>query len=256
MYLKKELYALIQSDESIFDFIQESSLDGLWYWDLEKPENEWMNARFWTVLGYNPDEMPHKSAAWQGIINQDDLKLASDNFARHCENPNHPYDQIVRYTHKNGSTVWIRCRGIAIRDNTGKPIRMLGAHHDITDYKQAKEQAEESEEKFRLLHENAGLGIGYYSPDGIILSYNQIAARQMNGKPEDFIGKSIFDLFPKESAEIYYNRLQNAIISSQPLVYEDFIQLPTEDKWFISTHTKIENSHQKVLGIHYFTRRY
>jgi PAS domain S-box-containing protein len=249
MYLKKELYSLIQSDESIFDFIQESLLDGLWYWDLEKPENEWMNARFWTVLGYNPDEMPHKSAAWQGIINQDDLKLASDNFIKHCENPNHPYDQIVRYTHKNGSTVWIRCRGMAIRDNTGKPIRMLGAHHDITDYKQAKEKAEESVEKFRLLHENAGLGIGYYTPDGIILSFNQIAARQMNGKPEDFIEKSVFELFPKESADIYYNRLQNAIISSQPLVYEDFVQLPTEDKWFISTHTKIENSQQKVLGI-------
>lgn len=39
-YLKKELYELIKNDESIFDFIQESSLDGMWYWDLENPENE------------------------------------------------------------------------------------------------------------------------------------------------------------------------------------------------------------------------
>jgi len=107
MYLKKELYELIKTDESLFDFIQEGSLDGLWYWDLENPENEWMNARFRIVLGYNPDEMPHKSSAWQTIINQEDLKLASENFVKHCENPNHPYDQIVRYTHKDGSTKWI-----------------------------------------------------------------------------------------------------------------------------------------------------
>ncbi|MFW5872904.1 MAG: PAS domain-containing protein, partial [bacterium] len=118
-YLKKELYELIKEDESIFDFIQDSSLDGLWYWDLENPENEWMNAKFWTVLGYNPDEKPHKSSAWQTIINQDDLKVAIDNFNKHCENPNHPYDQTVRYTHKNGSTLWIRCRGLAIRDKNG-----------------------------------------------------------------------------------------------------------------------------------------
>lgn len=39
-YLKEELYELIKTDESIFDFIQESSLDGLWYWDLEHPEEE------------------------------------------------------------------------------------------------------------------------------------------------------------------------------------------------------------------------
>jgi hypothetical protein len=49
-YLKKELYELIKTDESIFDFIQESSLDGLWYWDLEEPENEWMNSKFWWIF--------------------------------------------------------------------------------------------------------------------------------------------------------------------------------------------------------------
>lgn len=137
-YLKKELYELIKTDDSIFDFIQEGSLDGLWYWDLENPENEWMNAKFWTVLGYNPDEMPHKSSAWQSIIHPDDLKKATDNFIRHCQNPGYPYDQIVRYTHRDGSTVWIRCRGMAIRDQYGKPIRMLGAHHTITEFKNSE----------------------------------------------------------------------------------------------------------------------
>jgi hypothetical protein len=96
MYLKKELYGLIKADESIFDFIQESALDGLWYWDLEHPENEWMNAQFWTVLGYNPDSMPFKTSAWQDTISQDDLMLATVNFTKHCENPNHPYNQVVR----------------------------------------------------------------------------------------------------------------------------------------------------------------
>jgi PAS domain S-box-containing protein len=159
-YLKDELYRLIREDESIFDFIQESGLDGLWYWDLENPENEWMNAKFWTVLGYSPDEMPHKSSAWQKIINQDDLKVALENFTKHCENPNHPYDQVVRYRHKNGSTVWIHCRGVAIRDNNGKPIRMLGTHQDISTHKNseqallnANEKLLESERNIQLINE-------------------------------------------------------------------------------------------------------
>lgn len=134
-YLKKELYELLKTDESIFDFIQESSLDGLWYWDLEQPEEEWMNPRFWSVLGYNHREMPHKASAWKDIIHPDDLKIATENFIKHLENPDHPYNQTVRYTHKNGSTIWIRCRGLAIRDKHGKPLRMLGAHQEITDLK-------------------------------------------------------------------------------------------------------------------------
>lgn len=153
-YLRTELYELIKNDDKIFDFIHESSLDGLWYWDLENPENEWMSPMFWTVLGYNPEEMPHKSSAWQNIINPDDLKIAIENVAKHLDNPKYPYDQIVRYTHKDGSTVWIRCRGIAIRDKNGKPLRMLGAHHDITSLKNneielnhSKTIAQESEQK-------------------------------------------------------------------------------------------------------------
>lgn len=49
--LKKELYELVKQDERIFDFIQSAALDGLWYWDLENPDEEWMNPRFWTVMG-------------------------------------------------------------------------------------------------------------------------------------------------------------------------------------------------------------
>lgn len=116
-----------------------------------------MNPQFWTTLGYNPKEMPHKSSAWQDIINQDDLKVALDNFKKHCENPNHAYDQIVRYKHRNGSTVWIRCRGIAIRNKKNNPIRMLGAHHNITELKnverkliKAKERAEANERKIKI----------------------------------------------------------------------------------------------------------
>ncbi len=158
-YLKNELYALIREDESIFEFIQKGFLDGIWYWDLLKPENEWMSPRFWEIFGYDPEEMPHSPDAWQDIINQDDLKVAIENFNKHCEDPNHPYDQIVRYRHKDGSIVWIRCRGIAIRDDSGKPLRMLGAHTDITKSMEQKTALAESEERFKLATEGASVGI-------------------------------------------------------------------------------------------------
>jgi PAS domain S-box-containing protein len=139
-YLKKELYDLIKKNVSVFEFLQQGSLDGIWYWDIEAQENEWMSPRFWEVLGYDPSEKKHLSKEWQDLINPDDLKTALYNFAKHCEDSNHPYDQVVRYRHKDGHTVWVRCRGIAIRDETGKPIRMLGAHTDLTPQKIAEEK--------------------------------------------------------------------------------------------------------------------
>lgn len=150
-YLKKELYNLIKEDNRIFEFIQSGALDGIWYWDILEPENEWMSSKFWETLGYEPNEKQHLSSEWQDLINKEDLDLSLDNFKKHLEDPNHPYDQLVRYTHKDGSIVWIRCRGLAIRDSNGTPIRMLGAHTNVTELKKAEEKVAKITEEYEMV---------------------------------------------------------------------------------------------------------
>jgi PAS domain S-box-containing protein len=140
-YLASELTHLVKSDDATWQFLQSGSLDGVWYWDLENPDQEWMSPEFWQVFGIDPTTKRHDPAEWQDIIFEDDLRTALKNFEAHCADPDHPYDQIVRYRHADGTTVWIRCRGLAIRDDTGKPIRMLGAHTDITPVKRSEENA-------------------------------------------------------------------------------------------------------------------
>lgn len=139
-YLEEELYSKIQSDSRIFDFLQESSLDGLWYWDLNDPEQEWMSPQLWRLFGIDPATKTHRAAEWQDIIFPDDLAVALDNFRKHVEDPSHPYDQVVRYRHADGSTVTVRCRGMVVHDADGKPHRMLGAHNDLTKLKRIEAQ--------------------------------------------------------------------------------------------------------------------
>lgn len=136
----------MQQDAAMWEFLQRGSLDGVWYWDLEAPDNEWMSPEMWALLGIDPATKAHDPSEWQDLIFADDLAVALENFEKHCADPNHAYDQIVRYRHADGSTVWVRCRGIAIRDDAGKPIRMLGAHNDLTAVKQMEELAEAGRE--------------------------------------------------------------------------------------------------------------
>ncbi len=139
-YLERELYELIQKDSTIFEFLQLGSLDGVWYWDVTQPEVEWMSPRFWTLLGYDPSTKQHLASEWQDLIHPEDLQTALANFHAHTADPAHPYDQVVRYRHLDGSTVWVRCRGVMIRDSAGKPLRMLGAHTDLTELKRTEEK--------------------------------------------------------------------------------------------------------------------
>jgi hypothetical protein len=45
--LEKELYALMQKDQSVFLFLEENSLDGIWFWDLENSQHQWMSPKLW-----------------------------------------------------------------------------------------------------------------------------------------------------------------------------------------------------------------
>lgn len=149
-YLRKELYERVRAGDDVFEWLKEGSLDGVWFWDLENPENEWMSPRLKEVFGYEDHEVPNTSAWWQENIFPDDLPGILDMFDRHVKY-GEPYDQVVRYRHKDGSTVWVRCRGLVLKDQSGRPVRMLGAHTDVTALKLA-------EEGRRLALEAANLG--------------------------------------------------------------------------------------------------
>lgn len=235
-YLKKEIYNLLKEDSKIFEFIQSGSLDGIWYWDLENLENEWMSPKFWEVFGFDPKEKKHLASEWQDLINPEDLKVALSNFEKHCEDSNHPYDQIVRYKHKNGSTVWIRCRGIAIRDENNKPIRLLGAHTDITQIKNLQHELEKQNQKLlekqkeienlnnKLIHLNDTLyTLIDVMPAGVIVTNTNGAVNLTNALADSILGVSINKIDDKfnSSKDSFFtlHRLDGSKIKLEELLY-------------------------------------
>jgi PAS domain S-box-containing protein len=134
-YLKKEFYELLKNDFSVFDFIQEWGVDGLSYRDIEYEENEWINSKFWSTLGCDSTEMPNRTSAWRKIIHPDDLKKANQiDFVE--------FDEILRYKHKNGGLVTVRCKALPIKDNDGTTTRILSAYTKITHLEENKEEEE------------------------------------------------------------------------------------------------------------------
>lgn len=157
-YLETELSLLLKKNNDVFDFIQDFALDGLWLWDLEKQKNEWMNKKFWQTLGYEIGELPYSPEAWKSIIFDEDLLKITAAVQKYLKNPEGSFDEIVRYKHKQGYVVWIRCYGKLFKGIDGKHNRLLGAHQDITELKQKEFYLESS-------NESANIGYWEYNPD-------------------------------------------------------------------------------------------
>ena len=120
--------------------------------------------------------------------------------------------------------------------------------HDITERKKAQMELQENEEKFRLLAENAGIGISYYDLSGRLLFLNEKAREQTSLSPND-IGKNVGEIFGKAWEKITEARIQEVSKSSAAFNYLDEVHLPDGVKWFDLNFTRILNSQGECIGI-------
>jgi PAS domain S-box-containing protein len=79
-----------------------------------------------------------------------------------------PWDVEFRVAHPDGSVRWVMGKGEVLRDEAGRPVRLLGVNVDITDRKRADEALRASEELFAKAFRG--------SPDAMVIS------RQSDGR--------------------------------------------------------------------------
>ena len=68
-----------------------------------------------------------------------------------CERDGTPYEfELPKYT-ATGRLIWVHSFGEAVRDESGRIVRLQGAFQDITERKREQQALRESEERFRLV---------------------------------------------------------------------------------------------------------
>ncbi len=130
-------YTDLKDLQLISETALESSLAGFWDWDILN-NKEYLSPRFKEMFGYADHEMQNSPDAWQKIAFPKDLKGMFAAFNKHVETKGSvPFESIVRYHHKDGQTIYVRCNGKVVEwSDEGAPIRAIGCHVDITVEKQ------------------------------------------------------------------------------------------------------------------------
>ncbi len=140
------LEAEVLDKNMVFNEVLESTMAGFWDWNI--PEHtEYLSPTFKKMFGYEDDEMENSPDSWQKIIHPDDLPGVFKVFEDHVKSKGKiPYENEVRYYHKDGKIIWVWCRGKVIEwGPNNEPIRMVGSHVDITnlrDLSQSNRQLE------------------------------------------------------------------------------------------------------------------
>ncbi|MDX1926696.1 MAG: PAS domain-containing protein [Pirellulaceae bacterium] len=107
---------------------------GLWDWDLVS-NRVYFSPEWKMQLGYAEDELTNRYEEWESRLHPDDRESALTAVREFREGIRSVYDVEFRLQHKDGSWRWICARADFQRDATGKAIRIMGCHLDITDRK-------------------------------------------------------------------------------------------------------------------------
>lgn len=126
---------------------------------------------------------------------------------------------------------------------------IVAIYNDVTESENLKIKLKKSEKEYGEMLNNSGLGIGYYKTDGTIIWYNKIAAEYLGGNPSDFKGKRLDELFSKESAKEYLERINIVVKTGKQGKYEDEVSLSSGNYWYESTYNAIKNEQNELLGV-------
>ncbi|MBF0529927.1 MAG: PAS domain S-box protein, partial [Deltaproteobacteria bacterium] len=139
---RKKAEDALRASEERFSLAMEATRDGIWDWNLNTDE-VYYSPGYVAMLGYTSSEIITRISAWSERIHPEDknalIKTSMDCIENRCDN----FEVEFRMQAKNGEWRWMLGRGkVALRDDSGRAVRIVGTHTDINRRKQAEEERE------------------------------------------------------------------------------------------------------------------
>jgi PAS domain S-box-containing protein len=119
---------------------------------------------------------------------------------------------------------------------------------DITERKLLEQKLRESEQRYRTVVETAGETIAIVDAQGVFRFMNTTAGRRLGGQPGDFIGKTMWDLFPKDVADRQAAYVREVIESERGKSTFSLSNVRGELRWYYTTVEPLRDDAGKVTA--------
>ncbi|HET6420817.1 MAG TPA: PAS domain S-box protein [Geobacteraceae bacterium] len=171
------------------------------------------------VTGYSADAFYSDPDLLHRIVHPDDMEL----FARHrhdSEPVKGPGSLVLRIRRADGAVCWLEHVCQPVIDESGTFLGTRGSNRDITERKRAENESFEQLHFLQQLLDSVPIPVFYKNPDGVYLGCNK-AFQAFIGLPrEQIVGKTVYDLAPKDLADIYQEADSVLYIRQGVQVYE------------------------------------
>jgi len=227
---------IVRESESNLAEAQRIAHIGSWEWDMNANIVKWSKEMF-RVFDIDPETYDGSPLAIIEVLHPDDVDMFTQNMNNNLSNGNSSALEY-RVIHKDGSIHSILAEGRMEYNQDEKPFRSIGTVQDITERKRAEKEIQQANNFLDSVVENIPNMI--FIKDVKTLRYLRFnkAGESLLGIPkEDILGKSDYDFFTKEIADVFTEKDNEVITLGKRIdVLEESV--PTKHQGIRILHVK------------------
>jgi PAS domain S-box-containing protein len=152
----------------------------------------------------------------------------------------------------NGETRWLLTTKVPWRDATGKIIGLVGIGRNVTNQRKTEIKLKDERNLLRTLIDNLPDGIYAKDTEGRKVLANPANYKRLGRESEaEVLGKTDFDLFPKEIADAFFADDQSVLKEGKPVINrEEKLVLPNgETHWQLTSKIPWRDASGKIIGL-------
>ena len=217
-------------------------------WDIISNRQFWSD-EVYRIMGLEPQSVEPNAIQFSNALHPDNKKEVLTALA-HSAATGEPFNQECRVIRPNGEVRIVHGQGEILKDENGKPLKMIGTVQDITERKQVEHTVRNSEQRFRDFAESSAdwlwemdknLRFTYLSPN---------VERIVGVPPEWHYGKTREELLGDDYDPKPWKKHFQALKEHKP--FRDFSYLRVgkgiEPKWTATSGKPIFSENGTFLG--------
>jgi len=252
---RKQMETALRDSEASLKAAQRLAGVGSWQWDLRTGKAS-QSEELLRIYGL-PEGTPPEDASKlvDSIIHPEDRgdmhRLIADILAG-----KEGRAMSFRIVRPDGETRWLDATPYTVRqrDENGNPVVIMGAVRDVTEARTARIALQQSEEEHRAVVESSGEAICTMNAEGVFLFMNTVCAQRLGGSVNELVGKTLWDVFPKEFADTEAVRAREAVLSGKSSLIETTVPLGDKMRWYQISMEPVRDHDGQVRSALVFAR--
>lgn len=192
---RKQLEEALRRSEERYTLASSAGKVIVWDWDV-RTGSVYVAFGLRELLGYEDESAADLDPAfWRSVVHPADREYTRAALHAHLEGKTPHFEVTHRLVHRNGQIRWFLARGTALRDEEGKPYRIVGTTVDITERKQIEEALRQLEERFaKAFHASPAAIAITRKRDGYFIDVNESFLKLTGYAASEVVGHTSLEL--------------------------------------------------------------